>query len=376
MFSAFQRLRNPLRNPLRWVLATHAHSGLGKLPGWEDPASGPARASAARRWRSPCSCRSARRRAATRSSRARWRMPRALAATEQSGVTIDIRVYNTDGDPATAATVARQAVQEGADVILGPLRSESAAAVGVAVANSGISVLSFSNNAEVAGDNVFVSGQHLRQYRRSARLLRRATGGGQYRRGPRLQPRGRGGPRRYTGGPPRGRVRRSRRPCPTSSRRPAPSMRCHRSSRRFATATRNGVSADLRQRRSPALSSRSFCRRTGSTSKPCGSWGSRGGTHRPRRWNSAGFRAAGSPFPTRAPWPGSRTATPRPTGPAPHTLASLAYDGGARHRRDGGHDRARRRRRPDGIARFPGCGRRFFACCPTAPTRGRWRSPK
>jgi hypothetical protein len=81
-----------------------------------------------------------------------------LAATEQTGVTMNIRVYNTDGDPATAATVARQAVQEGADVILGPLRSESAAAVGVAVANSGISVLSFSNNADVAGGNVFVLG--------------------------------------------------------------------------------------------------------------------------------------------------------------------------------------------------------------------------
>jgi hypothetical protein len=40
----------------------------------------------------------------------------------------------------------------------GPLRSESAAAVGVAVANSGISVLSFSNNADVAGGNVFVLG--------------------------------------------------------------------------------------------------------------------------------------------------------------------------------------------------------------------------
>ncbi len=81
-----------------------------------------------------------------------------LAATEQTGVTINIRTYNTDGNPATAATVARQAVQEGADVILGPLRSESAAAVGVAVANSGVAVLSFSNNAEVAGGNVFVLG--------------------------------------------------------------------------------------------------------------------------------------------------------------------------------------------------------------------------
>lgn len=81
-----------------------------------------------------------------------------LAVSEQTGVTMNLRVYNTDGNPATAATVARQAVQEGADVILGPLRSESTAAVGVAVAGSGIPVLSFSNNSEVAGGNIFVLG--------------------------------------------------------------------------------------------------------------------------------------------------------------------------------------------------------------------------
>lgn len=81
-----------------------------------------------------------------------------LAASEQGGVAIDLRLYNTDGQSATAAAVARQAIQEGADVILGPLRSEAAAAVGVAVANSGVAVLSFSNNTEVAGGNVLVLG--------------------------------------------------------------------------------------------------------------------------------------------------------------------------------------------------------------------------
>jgi hypothetical protein len=81
-----------------------------------------------------------------------------LAASEQGAVTVNLRVYNTDGTSATAAGMARQAVQEGADVILGPLRSEATAAVGVAVANSGVPVLSFSNNTEVAGGNVFVMG--------------------------------------------------------------------------------------------------------------------------------------------------------------------------------------------------------------------------
>jgi hypothetical protein len=81
-----------------------------------------------------------------------------MAASEQAGITVNLRVYNTDGQAAQAAAVARTAVQEGADVILGPLRSDSAAAVGVAVASSGVPVLSFSNNTEVAGGNVFVLG--------------------------------------------------------------------------------------------------------------------------------------------------------------------------------------------------------------------------
>ena len=46
----------------------------------------------------------------------------------------------------------------GADVIVGPLRSDAAAAVGVAVANSNVAVLSFSNNTEIAGGNVMVLG--------------------------------------------------------------------------------------------------------------------------------------------------------------------------------------------------------------------------
>lgn len=81
-----------------------------------------------------------------------------LAASELNGVEVELTVYNTAGNAAQAATVARQAVQDGAQVILGPLRSEAAAAVGVAVAGSNIAVLSFSNNTEIAGGNVFVLG--------------------------------------------------------------------------------------------------------------------------------------------------------------------------------------------------------------------------
>jgi len=81
-----------------------------------------------------------------------------LAASEFEGVQLEITVYNTAADPAQAATAARQAVQQGARVIVGPLRSDAAAAVGVAVSTSNVSVLSFSNNTEIAGGNVFVLG--------------------------------------------------------------------------------------------------------------------------------------------------------------------------------------------------------------------------
>ena len=81
-----------------------------------------------------------------------------MAASELSGVTVEITVYDTAGESAQAASVAQEAVQAGADVIVGPLRSDVAAAVGVAVANSDVNVLSFSNNTGIAGGNVFVLG--------------------------------------------------------------------------------------------------------------------------------------------------------------------------------------------------------------------------
>ncbi|WP_227284518.1 penicillin-binding protein activator [Boseongicola sp. H5] len=81
-----------------------------------------------------------------------------MAMAEVQGVEINLTVYNTAGNAAQAAAVAQQAVSAGADVILGPLRSDAAAAVGVAVARSNINVLSFSNNTEIAGGNVFVLG--------------------------------------------------------------------------------------------------------------------------------------------------------------------------------------------------------------------------
>lgn len=81
-----------------------------------------------------------------------------LASSDLDGVQIDLRIYNTAGQADQAAAMATKAVSEGAKIILGPLYAQNANAAGVAVANRGVNVLSFSNNAEIAGGNVFVLG--------------------------------------------------------------------------------------------------------------------------------------------------------------------------------------------------------------------------
>jgi len=81
-----------------------------------------------------------------------------LAIADLNGVQIDLRVYETAGVAGNAAAAATKAVNEGAKIILGPVFAQSAASAGVAVANRNVNVLSFSNNAAIAGGNVFVLG--------------------------------------------------------------------------------------------------------------------------------------------------------------------------------------------------------------------------
>jgi len=81
-----------------------------------------------------------------------------LAISDLQGVQIDLRVYQTAGDSERAASLAQQALGDGAKIILGPLFADSARAVGQAVAASGVNVLSFSNNPSAASRNVFLLG--------------------------------------------------------------------------------------------------------------------------------------------------------------------------------------------------------------------------
>ena len=82
-----------------------------------------------------------------------------LAAAQLDDLEIDLRVYDTAGDATVAASVAQQAVDDGAKIIIGPLYAEAANAAGTAVADDGVNVLSFSNNTTIAGGNVFVLGK-------------------------------------------------------------------------------------------------------------------------------------------------------------------------------------------------------------------------
>jgi hypothetical protein len=99
-----------------------------------------------------------------------------LAIADLDGVEIDLRIYSDGGDPGRAATVAAQAAADGVQILLGPVFAGGATAAGQAVASRGISVLSFSNNPDAAGGNVFILGQTFANT--ADRLMRHAVSQG------------------------------------------------------------------------------------------------------------------------------------------------------------------------------------------------------
>jgi ABC-type branched-subunit amino acid transport system substrate-binding protein len=99
-----------------------------------------------------------------------------LAVASLDGVQIDLRVYDTGGNAQRAAVQAETAVADGAQIILGPLFGEASNAAGIAVADNGINVLSFSNNPSIAGGNVFILGPTFQNT--ASRLLRYASSQG------------------------------------------------------------------------------------------------------------------------------------------------------------------------------------------------------
>jgi len=85
-----------------------------------------------------------------------------MAIADLKDVPIDLRIYPTAGEPERAALAAKQAVEDGARIVLGPVFAESVNAAGLAIAGRGVNMLSFSNNSEIAGGHVFVLGNTFR----------------------------------------------------------------------------------------------------------------------------------------------------------------------------------------------------------------------
>lgn len=81
-----------------------------------------------------------------------------MARADLQGVELDLRFYQTGGNAQRAASLTADAINDGAQIILGPLFADEARAVGPVAAQAQINVLSFSNNPDVGGGNVFLLG--------------------------------------------------------------------------------------------------------------------------------------------------------------------------------------------------------------------------
>ncbi|MEM7176992.1 MAG: penicillin-binding protein activator [Pseudomonadota bacterium] len=99
-----------------------------------------------------------------------------MGAADLRDPVVTLKVYDTAGDPATAARVAQRAIGDGADIILGPLYASATKSVAPVASGSGLKVLSFSTDVTAAGGNVWVTG-FLPQME-AARVLSYATSQG------------------------------------------------------------------------------------------------------------------------------------------------------------------------------------------------------
>ena len=70
----------------------------------------------------------------------------------------ELRVYDTGGNPAIAASAAQRAQQDGVSLFLGPLFADAVTATADAVRSADIPVYAFSSDRLVAGDGVYVAG--------------------------------------------------------------------------------------------------------------------------------------------------------------------------------------------------------------------------
>jgi len=81
-----------------------------------------------------------------------------LAAADINESRLELRKYDTGGDPRKAAQAAKNAIADGAKMIIGPLFSGSAAAVRPIAQSAGINVVAFTTDQSVLGGGLYTIG--------------------------------------------------------------------------------------------------------------------------------------------------------------------------------------------------------------------------
>jgi ABC-type branched-subunit amino acid transport system substrate-binding protein len=81
-----------------------------------------------------------------------------LAAHDLKHLNLVLTIYPTSGEPTRAAYAAKAAVENGNQIIVGPLLSEETLAVKIALKKDLIKIISLSNDPSVAGNGVFIMG--------------------------------------------------------------------------------------------------------------------------------------------------------------------------------------------------------------------------
>lgn len=81
-----------------------------------------------------------------------------LSAVDANDPLLQLRVYDTAGDAATAQRMAAQAIRDGAKLIVGPLFGANTRAIRSTAAAANVNVISFSTDSSVAGGPIYLSG--------------------------------------------------------------------------------------------------------------------------------------------------------------------------------------------------------------------------
>ena len=100
----------------------------------------------------------------------------AMALLETPSTKAEVLAFDTEGDAAATQTAFQRAVDDEADIIIGPLFSRNAQAIAGLLESSNLAALSFSSNGSAAGKRLMIMGRAVQW--ETARIIRYAAGTG------------------------------------------------------------------------------------------------------------------------------------------------------------------------------------------------------